>query len=101
MTRSGLALGARLLAGISSAPTQAPAPVAAAVRLEVGTTSEKTIAGGEVRVFEMALLMGQFIKVIPDQKGVDVVRTVLAPDGTKHMEVDSSTPATGTSPGRC
>jgi CHAT domain-containing protein/Tfp pilus assembly protein PilF len=58
-------------------------------RLEVGQPVE--LAGGESHSYEIALTEGQYLKVVLDQKGMDVLVTLSGPDGKQIMEVDNST----------
>jgi CHAT domain-containing protein/predicted negative regulator of RcsB-dependent stress response len=56
--------------------------------LEPGKAIEMRIAGGDVHFYRVDLAAGQFMHVLLDQHGVDVVETLLAPDGREVMKVD-------------
>jgi CHAT domain-containing protein len=73
-----LALGAAAPAAAQteSAPTQAQ-PL------------EREIAGSEIHTYGMTLAPGQFVRAVFDQRGVDVVVTLLGPDGRELRRVDS------------
>ncbi len=57
--------------------------------LAQGKTVTRTLKGGEGHRYSLALDRGQFAKVVALQKGVDLVLTSLAPNGSKLAEVDS------------
>lgn len=50
---------------------------------------ERELRGGQVHKYQVSLSQGQYLKVVVDQRGVDVVVTALGPDGAKISEVDS------------
>ncbi len=56
--------------------------------LNEGQTVEKAIAGGESHQYQMTLTTGQFVRVIIDQRGIDLVEEVVGPDAQKLVEVD-------------
>lgn len=57
--------------------------------LEMGKLIERELAGGEFHNYQIKLAAGQFLHVVAEQKGIDVVVTLSAPDGKKLLEVDS------------
>lgn len=57
--------------------------------LESSKPIERPLAGGEAHTYTVALAAGQYAQIVVDQRGVDVVVTVAALDGTKIFEVDS------------
>lgn len=59
------------------------------LRLEQGKPVERALKGGEVHVYEVALTAGQYFKAVVEQKGIDVVVNVFAPDGKQVMKVNS------------
>ena len=73
--------------GESSAPKRQP--------LEVGKPVEASLAAGEVHRYSVELASGQYVRVIAEQRGVDVVVTVLGPDGKKLAELDTANGARG------
>ena len=63
---------------------------AAEVRsLEVGQLILRELKGGQSDTYEISLSAGQYAHVVVDQKGIDVVVKLLAPDGRLITEVDS------------
>src|SRR5438552_541397 len=50
-------------------------------QLEQGKPTERELAGGAVHAYSIQLTAGQFVSVIVDQRGIDVVVSVFAPDG--------------------
>lgn len=57
--------------------------------LVLGKPLERELKGGAVDTFPIALSADQFVRVIVDQKGIDVVVTLIAPDSTNLLEIDS------------
>jgi tetratricopeptide (TPR) repeat protein len=57
-------------------------------RLESGKPIERDIAGGESHTYRLELAAGQFLRVLVEQKGVDVALTLAGPDGTQIIESD-------------
>lgn len=54
-----------------------------------GKPSERELAGGASHSYSIALETGQYLQVMVDQRGIDVILTLVAPDGKKIIEVDS------------
>jgi CHAT domain-containing protein/Tfp pilus assembly protein PilF len=90
------------LAGLLLLPGLAPAPLnSAGRRAETGQAAqdeqtlvrdkalEREMAGGESHAYRIALEAGQFLLVIVDQRGIDVVLTLFGPDGKRIMVMDS------------
>jgi hypothetical protein len=50
---------------------------------------ERELAGGQSHTYQITLTEGQYLRVVVEQRGVDVVVTLLSPDGKKLIEVDS------------
>jgi hypothetical protein len=74
-----------LLPGLNQAtPGDQQAP-----RLEPGRLIERELAGGESHSYGIMLALGQYLQVVVDQRGIDVVVALFAPDGKKISEVDS------------
>jgi len=63
--------------------------------LALGKPLERELAGGEVHAYSIKLTAGQFLNVIVDQRGIDAVVTLFAPDGTQLMAVDNANGAQG------
>ena len=66
--------------------------------LEKGSPVERELAGGVVHSYRLTLAAGQLLRVVVDQRGVDVVVTLFAPDGKKLAEVDSPNGTQGPEP---
>lgn len=58
-------------------------------RLELGKPLLRELAGGQTHAYPLTLAAGQYLNVIVDQRGIDVVVRLFAPDGKKLTEVDS------------
>ncbi|HMX26720.1 MAG TPA: tetratricopeptide repeat protein, partial [Blastocatellia bacterium] len=57
--------------------------------LELGKPIERELAGGDKHQYQIGLITGRFLRVIVEQRGVDVTVALLAPDGKQLLEVDS------------
>ena len=57
--------------------------------LEPGKPIERELAGGQSHAYQITLSAGQFMKVIIEQRGIDVVVGLLGPDAKQVMEFDS------------
>lgn len=57
--------------------------------LEQGTPVERELTGGGVHSYLIKATTEQFFSVTVDQRGIDVVMTLFAPDGKQVTEVDS------------
>lgn len=68
------------------------------VQLHVGRIQWRDLQGGEVHQYSVALTQGQFMKVIAQQKGIDVVVSLFGPSGQKLIEVDSPNGTQGPEP---
>ena len=66
--------------------------------LEPGRTLESEIASGQVHTYLIALEAGQFLRAVVNQRGIDLVVSVIGPDGQKIAEVDSPNGANGPEP---
>ncbi len=58
-------------------------------QLEVGRPTEREMVGGENHYYEIALADGQYLNVVVEQRGIDVVVRLLGPDSKQLIEVDS------------
>jgi CHAT domain-containing protein len=67
-------------------------------KLEAGKPIEREMKGGESHTYQIALATGQYLDVAVEQKGIDVVVRVIAPDGKQLMEVDSPNGTEGREP---
>jgi hypothetical protein len=58
--------------------------------LELGKPIERELAGGQTHVYRVMLASGQYLHVVVEQKGIDVVVSLFGPDGLRIIEVDSN-----------
>ncbi len=58
-------------------------------KLEAGKQIDRKLSGGESHTYELEIQAGQYLNVVVEQLGIDVVVQVIAPDGKQAMEVDS------------
>jgi CHAT domain-containing protein/Tfp pilus assembly protein PilF len=71
------------------------APVAAAqgeqdvCPLGLGKPIEREVAGGQSHAYQVALAEGQYLNVVVEQRGIDLVVRLLGPDGKLITEFDS------------
>lgn len=56
----------------------------------VGQPIAREMKGGEEHAYQVKLSAGQYARVIVDQKGIDVVLTLLGTDGKPVLEVDNN-----------
>ena len=56
--------------------------------LKPGEPVSREIAGGQVHTFRIALAAGQFMRVVLDQKVIDLALALIAPDGKQVVEVN-------------
>jgi CHAT domain-containing protein len=66
--------------------------------LEPGKPIERELAGGQSHFYHLALTAGQYMHVVVDQRGIDVVVTLFAPNGIELIKVDSPNGTTGPEP---
>jgi tetratricopeptide (TPR) repeat protein len=67
-------------------------------KLEAGTPIERELRGGESHTYEIVLQAEQFLNMVVEQRGIDVVVEVIGPDGKQLMEVDSPNGTVGPEP---
>src|SRR4030095_13217929 len=60
--------------------------------LKLGEPIERELSGNAAHSYRISLTQGQYLKVVVDQKGIDVILRVFGPDGQKLREVNE-TPA--------
>jgi len=58
------------------------------ISLEPGKPIEREIAGGQTHTFQITLAAGQFLRVVVEQKAIDVILALAAPDGRQLVEVN-------------
>jgi CHAT domain-containing protein/lipopolysaccharide biosynthesis regulator YciM len=56
--------------------------------LQPGRAVEREIAGGQSHTYPIKLAAGQFLRVVVEQKGVDVALALVGPDGRQLIESD-------------
>jgi CHAT domain-containing protein/Tfp pilus assembly protein PilF len=66
--------------------------------LEMGKPIEREMKGGEAHAYQVTLAAGQFLRVLVDQRGIDVVVTLFGPDDKKVIDVDSPNGIQGPEP---
>src|SRR5438067_1795099 len=86
LTRYGLLLFQTflVLVGVSAAQSDKDTPT-----LELGKPIERELAGGQSHSYRIALTSGQYLHIVVDQRGIDVVVTLFDPTGKQVIEVDS------------
>ena len=57
--------------------------------LKQGQPIAREMAGAATHTYRIALSAGQYLKVVVEQKGIDVLVTLLTPNGQRLTEVDS------------
>lgn len=63
--------------------------VEGALTLEPGAAIEREMAGGDTHAYRIKVTTGDYVHVVVDQRGIDVVVRLLAPDGRLLIEIDS------------
>jgi erythromycin esterase len=69
-----------------------------AQRLEQRKPVEREVKAGETHAYTIALEAGQFLGAAVNQRGIDVIVRVFAPDGSKIAEIDSPNGTQGDEP---
>src|SRR5262249_68239 len=64
-------------------------------RLEPGQPIERELAGGQSHAYQLTLADGQYVNLVVDQRGIDVVVKLFGPDGKAIMEFDSESRVQG------
>jgi CHAT domain-containing protein/tetratricopeptide (TPR) repeat protein len=64
--------------------------------LESGKPVERKLAGGQSHVYQITITSGQYLQIVVDQRGIDVVVSLFAPDGERRSEADSPYGTAGT-----
>ncbi|HVQ36365.1 MAG TPA: hypothetical protein VMS31_02460 [Pyrinomonadaceae bacterium] len=82
LTLFGLILAAFLLADLATAQNQTTA-------LQLGVPVERTLARGQSQSFTISLEQDQFLQLVVEQRGIDVVVKVVSPTGKMLGEFDS------------
>ncbi len=63
--------------------------------LEAGKTIDRQLSGGEAHTFQIALALGQRLRVIADQHGIDVAIKISTSNGQQLVEMDSQNSTQG------
>jgi C-terminal processing protease CtpA/Prc len=87
----------RLLVGIGVCVATVMAQEAP-VSLQLGKPVERELVGGQTHTYALTLAANQIARVIAEQKGVDLVLSVVAPDGTRLFDIDSPNGTAGDEP---
>jgi CHAT domain-containing protein/tetratricopeptide (TPR) repeat protein len=66
--------------------------------LKSGEPVEQELAGGQTRSYQLQLVSNQFLHVVVEQRGIDVLVALFGPDGKKLAEVDSPGGTSGIEP---
>jgi tetratricopeptide (TPR) repeat protein len=94
-----LSLSPALIQASSTAPYQGVKEMAQgdgqARPLEAGRPIERELSGGRSHSYEITMAAGQYLQLVVDQRGIDVVVAFFAPDGEKRSEVDSPNGSAG------
>jgi hypothetical protein len=69
--------------------TFAGAQTAAVTTLQVGTPIERTLGAGQAHSYNITLDPNQYLQLVVDQHGIDVIVRVFSPTGRKIGEFDS------------
>jgi erythromycin esterase len=75
-----------------------PAQTEAANALENGKPVERDLKPGETHAYTLRLETGQFLGAAVNQRGIDVVVYIFAPDGSQIAEIDSPNGTQGDEP---
>ena len=92
-----------VLSPFVQAQTGAAAPSAAQREaeprtLKVGDPIERELAGGQQHAYQITLSAGQYLNLVIEQRGIDVVVVLIGPDGKQLLEVDSPNGEQGPEP---
>lgn len=85
-------------APVQAGAPAAPSPVRQLGKLELGKPVQRELKGGETDIYTIKVKKGQFLRVVTEQKGIDVVVTLVGPDDKKILEADTSNGAWGPEP---
>ncbi len=102
LTAAGaLAVAGLALAGCQPAPDPPPPPASAETEpcsrldaatevfdLEAETPQQRQLGGGEVHAYRLDLDRGEFVRLLVDEDGIDVVAALLDPSGDRLLAVD-------------
>jgi CHAT domain-containing protein len=86
------------LIGFSLLPAALAQETQEARTLEPGKPLERELAGGQSHTYRLTLAADQYLQLVVEQRGVDVVVVVVGPDDRKLAEVDSPNGTQGPEP---
>jgi CHAT domain-containing protein/tetratricopeptide (TPR) repeat protein len=66
--------------------------------LETGKPVNRSIGGGQTHFYKIAVTAGDYLKLVVDQRAIDVVVSLYAPNGKKLLQVDNPNGAFGPEP---
>ncbi|HUS12791.1 MAG TPA: CHAT domain-containing protein [Pyrinomonadaceae bacterium] len=75
--------------GVDNYPSSSAVVPQESTTLETGTNINRELKGGETHLFRLDLAPGQFLRVVVNQKGIDVTVTLFGPDGKQIAYVDN------------
>jgi tetratricopeptide (TPR) repeat protein len=81
---------------VSASVAKQEAAQADVPELVVGTPQERELKGGERHVYRLVLAADQYLRLVVEQHGIDVVVRLFGPDGRQLVEMDSPTGTQGT-----
>jgi CHAT domain-containing protein/Tfp pilus assembly protein PilF len=81
----------RAQANANQPPEKPPAPAT----LEPGKSIQQEISSGQRQSYQLQLSPGQYVKTIVAQRGVDVVVSLVGPDGKSIVDVDGDSRPVG------
>src|SRR5262245_1113569 len=58
-------------------------------KLEVGKPAERQMAGGQVHRYQLLLSGGEYLRLVVEQRGIDLVVAVFDPEGKEICRIDS------------
>src|SRR5262245_9482050 len=67
-------------------------------QLEMGKPIERELAGGQSHSYQITLDADQYLHLVVEQRGIDVVVRLIGPDGKQLIEVDSPNGSQGPEP---
>jgi CHAT domain-containing protein/tetratricopeptide (TPR) repeat protein len=91
------AFGAAALVAVASVAGP-DAAVPSPTRLTVGEVVEHEMAPGDTHRYEIELRAGEYLQVQVEQRGVDVMQTLIAPDGETVLRTDTPCGDSGPEP---
>src|SRR5215813_2631473 len=73
----------------ASASERGSAPGAQeSISLEPGKPVERELSGGQSHSYKITMISGQYLHIVVEQRGIDVVMALFTPDGKKIREAD-------------